>query len=105
MRASQEGCAVQNSNPDVLHTNWQVSIMHADKHREYTYCVLDFTYPDGRPYQTKKRLLQGDVGMEEASKNIQLKILDSDEVRMPWLRLSRLCEHVRTSARFSLSAG
>ena len=90
-RFMNRGCAVQNPHEKIRATNWQVSIMDTDRHREYTYCVLDFIYPDGRPYQNKKRVVLGESGIEEVKKDIELKILDSDEVRHPWLNFSGMC--------------
>lgn len=91
-RFLSSACGMQNKDdPDQMqihHSNWQVSIMSAEKHREYTYNVLDFVHPDGRPYQTQKRVVRGEPGgpLEPVEKNITLKVVDySDKVRNPLL--------------------
>jgi hypothetical protein len=81
--------------------------MSNETHREYTFCVLDFAYPDGQPYQTQKKAVQDEAGMKyEDKKSCTMKILDDEDKvstsllppimmtcclqRVQWLQLNHL---------------
>lgn len=65
---------------EIYNASWQVTLMSPDMHRAYSFPVLEFIWPDGRPYQTQQRAVPSEDGtIIYQEKKIQMTIKDHED--------------------------